>query len=146
MEVIRFTDGPTRCEVWELPDAGWIRVHVVNGGQDPVTIHQVAIDDAIWAFSIHPGPTIDRLGRATIEIPYPWVEGETHEVRLVSRNGITFDAPIEVATRTPSATPGCSGGWPCWASTWASSRSPSGWRRIPFCAPSAGAGSTSSWR
>ena len=90
----------------ELPDAGWIRVHVVNGGQDPVTIHQVAIDDAIWAFSIHPGPTIDRLGRATIEIPYPWVEGETHEVRLVSRNGITFDAPIEVATRTPSATPG----------------------------------------
>src|SRR5262245_1846374 len=23
MEVIRFTDGPTRHEVWELPDAGW---------------------------------------------------------------------------------------------------------------------------
>lgn len=90
----------------ELPDAGRVRVHVVNGGQDPVTIHQVAIDDAVWAFSIHPGPTIRRLGRATIEIPYPWVEGETHEVRLVSRNGITFDATIAVATRTPSATPG----------------------------------------
>jgi zinc transporter ZupT len=90
----------------ELPDAGRIRVHVVNGGQDPVTIHQVAVDDAVWAFGIDPGPTIDRLRRATIEIPYPWVEGETHEVRLVSRNGITFDATIEVATRTPSATPG----------------------------------------
>ena len=90
----------------ELPDAGLIRVHVVNGGQDPVTIHQVAIDDAVWAFGITPGPTIDRLRRATIEIPYPWVEGETHEVRLVSRNGITFDATIEVATRTPRATPG----------------------------------------
>src|SRR5262245_44712841 len=23
MEVIQFTDGPTRYEVWELPDAGW---------------------------------------------------------------------------------------------------------------------------
>ncbi|HKY60471.1 MAG TPA: metal transporter [Gemmatimonadota bacterium] len=90
----------------ELPDAGWIRVHVVNGGQDPVTIHQVAIDDAIWAFAIDRGATIDRLGRATIDIPYPWVEGDTHEVRLVSRNGITFDATIEVATQTPSATPG----------------------------------------
>jgi zinc transporter ZupT len=90
----------------ELPDAGRILVHVVNGGQDPVTIHQVAIDDAIWAFGIRPGPTIDRLDHATIEIPYPWVEGETHEVRLVSRNGITFDATIEVATRTPRATPG----------------------------------------
>lgn len=90
----------------ELPDAGRILVHVVNGGQDPVTIHQVAIDDAIWAFGIRPRPTIDRLDHATIEIPYPWVEGETHEVRLVSRNGITFDATIEVATRTPRATPG----------------------------------------
>ncbi|HET6341372.1 MAG TPA: metal transporter [Gemmatimonadota bacterium] len=90
----------------ELPDGGRILVHVVNGGQDPVTIHQVAIDDAIWAFGIRPGPTIDRLHNATIEIPYPWVEGDTHEIRLVSRNGITFDATIEVATRTPSATPG----------------------------------------
>ena len=89
----------------ELPDAGRILVHVVNGGQDPVTIHQVAVDDAIWAFGIRPGPTIDRLDHARIEIPYPWVEGDTHEVRLVSRNGITFDATIEVATRTPSATP-----------------------------------------
>jgi hypothetical protein len=23
VEVIQFTDGPTNCEVWELPDAGW---------------------------------------------------------------------------------------------------------------------------
>ncbi|HET9581215.1 MAG TPA: metal transporter [Gemmatimonadota bacterium] len=90
----------------EMPAAGRIVVHVVNGGQDPVTIHQVAVDDAVWAFGIRPGPTIDRLGRATVEIPYPWVEGEAHEVRLLSRNGVTFDATIEVATRTPSATPG----------------------------------------
>ncbi|MGH7551065.1 MAG: ZIP family metal transporter [Gemmatimonadota bacterium] len=90
----------------ELPEAGRIVVHVVNGGQDPVSIHQVAVDDAVWAFRIAPDPTIDRLEHATIEIPYPWVEGEAHEVRLISRNGVTFDATIEVATRTPSATPG----------------------------------------
>ncbi len=90
----------------ELPDPGRIVVHVVNGGQDPVSIHQVAVDDAVWAFRITPEPTIGRLGRATIEIPYPWVEAEAHEVRLVSRNGVTFDATIEVASRTPSATPG----------------------------------------
>jgi hypothetical protein len=23
VNVIRFSDGPTQCEVWELPDAGW---------------------------------------------------------------------------------------------------------------------------
>jgi hypothetical protein len=23
VEVVRFTDGPTRHEIWELPDAGW---------------------------------------------------------------------------------------------------------------------------
>lgn len=90
----------------ELPAPGRIRVHVVNGGQDPVAIHQVAIDDAIWAFSIEPEATIGRLRSATLEIPYPWVEGEAHEIVLISRNGMTFEAPIEVATETPQATVG----------------------------------------
>ncbi|HUP00137.1 MAG TPA: metal transporter [Gemmatimonadota bacterium] len=90
----------------ELPAPGRIRVHVVNGGQDAVTIHQVAVDEAIWAFTIQPAATIGRLGGATIEIPYPWVEGEAHEVVLISRNGVTFEAPIEVATETPQATAG----------------------------------------
>lgn len=90
----------------ELPAPHRIRVHVVNGGQDPVTIHQVAVDDAIWSYSIEPSPTIGRLSSATIEIPYPWVEGEAHEVLLISRNGVTFSAGIEVATETPQATAG----------------------------------------
>ena len=90
----------------ELPAAGRIRVHVVNGGQDPVAIHQVAVDDAIWSFTIEPQPTIGRLGHARIEILYPWVEGEPHEIVLISRNGVTFEAPIEVATETPQPTIG----------------------------------------
>jgi zinc transporter ZupT len=90
----------------ELPQAGLIRLNLVNGGIDPVTVSQLMIDDAIWAFDIQPDPTIGRLGRATIEIPYPWVEGEAHEIVLVSSNGVTFDAEIEVATTTPQATAG----------------------------------------
>lgn len=87
----------------ELPRPDLIRVHVVNGGVDPVTIHQVILDDAVWSFTIRPDPTIPRLRGALIDIPYPWVEGDTHHLRLVSRNGITFDAEIPVATETPTA-------------------------------------------
>src|SRR5687767_2109407 len=87
----------------ELPRPGLVRIHVVNGGVDPVTIHQAMIDDAVWSFTIEPDPTIGRLSSATVSIPYPWVEGDTHHLRLVSRNGITFDSEIAVATETPSA-------------------------------------------
>jgi len=87
----------------ELPRSDLMRVHVVNGGVDAVTIHQVIVDDAVWSFTIEPSPTVRRLGSATIEIPYQWVEGEAHHVRLVSRNGVTFDAEIPVATTTPTA-------------------------------------------
>jgi zinc transporter ZupT len=90
----------------ELPQAGLIRLNLVNGGPDPVTVSQLMIDDAIWAFDIQPGATIGRLRRATIEIPYPWVEGEAHEIVLVSSTGVTFDAEIEVAMPTPQATAG----------------------------------------
>ena len=31
----------------ELPEPGLIRLHVVNGGVDPVTIHQAIVDDAV---------------------------------------------------------------------------------------------------
>jgi zinc transporter ZupT len=90
----------------ELPEPGVIRVHVVNGGVDPVTVHQAIVDDAVWSFTIEPSPTIGRLRGATIEIPYPWVEGEAHHIKLVSRNGVAFSAEIAVATETPQANAG----------------------------------------
>lgn len=90
----------------ELPRPHFVRVHVVNGGIDPVTVHQVIVDDAVWSFTIRPAPTIARLRGATIDIPYPWVEGETHHLTLVSRNGFTFEGVIPVATETPSADAG----------------------------------------
>ena len=90
----------------ELPAPGLVRIHVVNGGVDPVSVHQAIVDDAVWSFSIEPGPTIGRLRGATIEIPYPWVEGDAHHIELVSRNGVVFPAEIEVATETPQANVG----------------------------------------
>jgi zinc transporter ZupT len=77
---------------------------VVNGGPEPVTIAQVMVDDAYWNFTIEPSPTIDRLKTATINLPYPWVEGEPNAITLLTSTGTTFEAEVAVATETP--TPG----------------------------------------
>ena len=82
---------------------GHIVLDVVNGGPDPVTVAQVMVDEAFWIHAVTPGRTVPRLGRARIEIPYPWVEGEPHHVKLITSNGITFDHEIAVATVTPPA-------------------------------------------
>ncbi len=84
---------------------GEIKIQVANGGPDPVTIAQLTIDDAFWNFSIVPSATIPRLGRATITIPYPWVEEEAYEVSLLSSTGVTFAHEIPVAMVTPPPGP-----------------------------------------
>jgi len=60
------------------------------------------VDEAYWEFSMAPGHTVPRLGQAIIAVPYPWVEGETHHLKLVSSTGLTFEHTIEVATATPT--------------------------------------------
>jgi ZIP family zinc transporter len=79
---------------------------VVNGGPEPVTIAQVTVDDAYWAFTAKDGQTLRHLGRTTIAIPYPWVAGETHLVKLVTSTGTTFEHQIAVAVETPRADAG----------------------------------------
>lgn len=81
-----------------------IRATLLNDGPDPVTIAQVTVDDAYWAFSADRGTTLGRLGRTTLTIPYPWVQGETHVIRVLTSTGITFDHEIAVAMETPRAT------------------------------------------
>jgi zinc transporter ZupT len=83
---------------------GGFEVALVNGGPDPVTIAQVLVDDAYWNFEISPSATLQRLGRASVEIPYPWVETEPHEIVMVTSTGVTFAGEVSVATITP--TPG----------------------------------------
>ena len=85
---------------------GHITLDVVNGGPDPVTVAQVMVDEAFWTHTMTPARTVPRLGRAQIEIPYPWVEGEPHQIKLVTATGITFDHEIAIAAETPRANGG----------------------------------------
>ena len=65
-----------------LPVAGRLEVSVVNGGPEAVTVAQVFVDDAAWSHEVDGGREIPRLGRRTIRIPYPWVEGEPLVVKF----------------------------------------------------------------
>jgi len=85
-----------------LPAPGEMRLRVVNGGPEPVTIAQVLVDDAVWNHALSGDRRIGRLESREIMIPYPWVEGEPHEIKLVTSTGLTFSAKVEVATQTPS--------------------------------------------
>jgi zinc transporter ZupT len=80
---------------------GHIVVDVVNGGPDPVTVAQVMVDEAYWSHTVTPNREVGRLGRARIEIPYPWVEGEPHQIKLITATGVTFDHEILVAAESP---------------------------------------------
>ncbi|RMF87220.1 MAG: metal transporter [Nitrospinota bacterium] len=84
-----------------LPQPGMIRVEVVNEGPETVTIAQVTVDEAYWAFQAEPGTTVPRLGRTVLTIPYPWVPEEAHEVTLITRLGTTFSAGIPAAVPSP---------------------------------------------
>jgi ZIP family zinc transporter len=77
-------------------------VSVLNDGPDPVTIAQVVVDDAFWSFKADRGTTLSHLGKANLTIPYPWVHGEPHVIRIVTASGVTFDHTIPVAVATPS--------------------------------------------
>ena len=77
-------------------------LHVTNGGLDAVTVAQVQVDEAYRHFEIDPpSGVIGRLKSADITISYPWVQGEAHELRLITNTGITFDHTVEVALATP---------------------------------------------
>jgi ZIP family zinc transporter len=85
-----------------LPAPGEMRVTIVNGGPEPVTVAQVMVDDAVWSHDVIGERTIQRLERREIRIPYPWVEGEPHHVALVTSTGLTFGHDVAVATQTPA--------------------------------------------
>jgi len=85
----------------QLPEPGMIEVTVINDGPDPITIAQVLVDEAYWQFTQEPDRTLDRLDTATVSIPYPWVEGESHAIGLISSTGVVFEADVPVAVESP---------------------------------------------
>jgi zinc transporter, ZIP family len=85
-----------------LPRPDMIVVDIVNGGPDPVTIAQVQVDDAYWDFTIAPGNELARFARASIQIPYPWVQDEPHRVMMLTSTGTIFEGEVAVAATTPA--------------------------------------------
>lgn len=84
-------------------EPGMIRATILNDGPDTVTIAQVVVDDAFWRFEASDGTMLPHLRSTTLAIPYPWVEGEPHILRIVTSTGTTFDHTIAVAVATPTA-------------------------------------------
>jgi zinc transporter ZupT len=78
-----------------------IVLHLMNDGPDEVTIAQVQVDDAYWAFTADNGTVLSHLGRTTLRLPYPWVEGEAHLVKVLTSTGLPFEHEIAVAVETP---------------------------------------------
>jgi zinc transporter, ZIP family len=82
-------------------DSDGILATVMNDGPDPITIAQVIVDDAYWQFTVEGASQLRHLGRTRLRIPYPWVQGEAHFVKVVSSTGTTFEHEIGVAVTTP---------------------------------------------
>jgi zinc transporter ZupT len=82
-------------------DSDGILATVMNDGPDPITIAQVIVDDAYWQFTVEGPSELRHLGRTRLRIPYPWVQGEAHFVKVVSSTGTTFEHEIGVAVTTP---------------------------------------------
>lgn len=82
---------------------GEIELTLRNDGPDPVEVAQVAVNDAFAPFAASGGREIGRLGSTTLEISYPWIEGEAYEVVVLTSTGGTVAAEIPVAAETPEA-------------------------------------------
>ena len=78
-----------------------IHLKVRVNGSEPIKIGQVMVDGAYWEFSQTPEGPLPRLSTARIDIPYPWVKDELHEITFITHTGVTFGHTIEVATPTP---------------------------------------------
>lgn len=79
---------------------GAIQLYVRNTSPQALTLAMVNVDDGIVRFTSDPAPTLARLGRGVVTIPYPWVEGEAYDISLFSANSVPFNTAIDVATET----------------------------------------------
>jgi zinc transporter ZupT len=82
-------------------DSDGIHMKVRAGGSANITIAQVLVDDAFWSFTQDPPGPLARLSTAWLNIPYPWILGEKHEVKVLTKTGAVFKREIEVAVATP---------------------------------------------
>ena len=83
-------------------EPGQIELHVRNDGADPVEVRQVIVNDAFVDFT-QSEDEIGRLGASTIDVQYPWLEGQAYEVVMLTATGATIDYAIDAAVETPQA-------------------------------------------
>lgn len=88
-----------------LDDSG-LRLLVRAGGSEPMTVAQVQVDDAYWQFTQDPPGPIARGKTAWLNLPFPWMLGEAHALKVVTNTGATFTHDIAVAVPTPQVTAG----------------------------------------
>ena len=82
-----------------------IEIHVQNTGPEELTIASVIINEAVMPFTVEPGLTIPRLGRASIHVNYAWSYGEAYGITIFTGNAIPFALDIPVAFETPQPSP-----------------------------------------
>ncbi|MCX6045561.1 MAG: ZIP family metal transporter [Chloroflexi bacterium] len=82
---------------------GVIEFRIRNTSPQEINIAQININDGIVRYTIDPGHTVPRLGRAVIKVPYPWVQSEAYEVAIFSSNSVAFTTAIDVASETKVA-------------------------------------------
>ena len=83
---------------------GEIELHLRNDGADPVRIEQAIVNDGFTSFS-QTNEEIGRLGGGEVKIDYPWIEGQSYEVMLLTSTGATIDHAIDAAVETPGRRP-----------------------------------------
>lgn len=81
---------------------GMIELQVQNTSPSDITLAQININEAIVPFAVSPGPTIPRLGSATVSIPYPWVQANPYIIKIFSANSVPFETSIGAASETQS--------------------------------------------
>ena len=83
-------------------EPGFIVASMLNDGPDEVTIAQVQVDEAFWTFTADSSLALGHLGRTTLRIPYPWVDGDAHLVKVLTSTGTAFEHEVAVAVETPT--------------------------------------------
>jgi ZIP family zinc transporter len=83
---------------------GEVDLLVVNESEEAVRLAQVIVNDAFVDFRqsrriLQPGET------ERITVSYPWITGESYEVRLLTSSGATIDYELEDAEAGPRGVP-----------------------------------------
>jgi ZIP family zinc transporter len=85
---------------------GEIELTLRNDGPDAVEVAQVSVNDGYAPFAADGGRTIGRLDSTTLQIAYPWIEGEAYAIFVLLSSGGTIEHEIPVAAETPEADAG----------------------------------------